>query len=284
MAGYGRAPNAIKLDLKPLEAHVDEQKLQDFKQLLKLSPIAPANFENSDPSVERRYGTPRDWLVKAKDHWLNNFDWRKHEERINSFPNFITEVHDDVGHNLTIHFVALFSKRQDAIPIALYHGWPGSFLEFLHILDLLKQKYSPDDLPYHVIVPSIPGYAYSSGPPLNYDYDLENATAALHNLMIGLGFETGYLTQGGDLGSAICRHLAANFDACKGMHINFAPMSRPRNADQLPMDDIEREALSRGLWYRDVDTAYALEHGNRTATIGFCLAASPLALLSWDVF
>lgn len=281
MAEYGKLPRETTLNVKTFEARVDEQKLQDFKQLLKLSPIAPANYENSNPSVERRYGMPRDWLVAAKNEWLNNFDWRAHEKRINSFPNFTADIKDDLGNTLTIHFVALFSKNPDAIPIALFHGWPGSFLEFLQILDLAKEKYSPQDLPYHLVAPSIPGYAYSSGPPLHDDYSIEDAAAALNNLMIGLGFGNGYLAQGGDLGSTVSRHLAANFKVCKGMHLNFAAMPRPRNADELPVDKIEQEAMKRGLWYRDVECAYALEHGTRTATIGFALSASPLALLSW---
>lgn len=159
-------------------------------------------------------------------------------------------------------------------------GWPGSFLEFLQILDILKSKYTPDTLPYHIIVPSIPGYAYSSGPPIDQDYGLENATEALDNLMSGL-FPQGYLAQGGDLGSFISRQQAVHCKNCKGAHFNFAPISRPESADQLEMSQIEKDALQRGLWFRDVASAYAHEHGTRTATIGHALASSPVALLSW---
>lgn len=281
MADYSKAPSGVKLDLKPFKAHVDDQKLQDFKTLLKLSPVAPPNWENSDKSVERRYGMPRDWILNAKEYWLNKFDWRKHEDYINSFPNYAAQVKDDAGHTFDVHFVALFSEKQDAIPIGLYHGWPGSFLEFLQILELLKSKYSPKDLPYHVIVPSIPGYTYSSGPPLDFDFGLEDAADTLHNLMLGLGFGSGYIAQGGDLGSMISRYLAANKDECKGMHLNFAPLPRPENADELPLEKVEQEALPRAQWFRDIGSAYSLEHGTRTATIGHALSASPVALLSW---
>jgi pimeloyl-ACP methyl ester carboxylesterase len=258
MADYSKPPSGVKLQLKPFKAHVDEQKLQDFETLLKLSPVAPANYENSHPSVNRRYGTPRDWLLNAKDQWLNKFDWRKHEDYINSFPNYTAQVKDDAGNDLTIHFTALFSQKSDAIPLALYHGWPGSFLEFHQILELLKKKYSPQDLPYHVIVPSLPGYGYSSGPPLDFDFGIENASEALNNLMVGLGFGSGYIAQGGDLGSMVSRYQAANCEACKGMHLNFSPISRPKNADELPIEKIEQEALARGLWFRDVAQAYSV--------------------------
>lgn len=281
MADYSKPPSSVKVSLKPFKAHVDEQKIQDFKTLLKLSPIAPPNYENSDKSVDRRYGMPHSYLTNAKDHWLNTFNWRTHEDKINSYPNFTADVQDDAGNPLNIHFIALFSQKADAIPLALYHGWPGSFLEFFKILDLLKSKYSPQDLPYHIIVPSIPGYAYSSDPPKNFDFGLENAAEALNNLMVGLFPSSGYIAQGGDLGSMISRYQAANCEACKGMHLNFAPMPRPQNADDLPMETIEKESIGRGMWFREIGSAYSLEHGTRTATIGFCLSASPLALLSW---
>jgi len=281
MADYGKVPSGSTIDVKPFKAHVEERKLQDFKTLLKLSPIGPPTYENSDKSVERRYGTPRDWLIEAKEHWLNQFDWRKHEDHINSFPNFTAKVQDDLGNDITIHFAALFSEKTNATPIALFHGWPGSFLEFLPILDLLKQKYKPSELPYHVIVPSLPGYAYSSGPPLNMDYGIENASMALDNLMQGLGFSSGYLCQGGDLGSFVSTHLALNSPACKGIHLNLYPVAPPANVNELPMSDVEQQALPRGKSFSEVGRGYSNEHGTRTATIGHALSASPLALLSW---
>lgn len=283
MADFSKPPASSTLKITPYKAHVEQQKIDDFKTLIKLSPVAPANFENSDPSVAgpRRYGVPRDWILNAKDHWLNKFDWRQHEDHINSFPNFTANVKDDLGNDLNIHFVALFSEKEDAIPIALYHGWPGSFLEFLPILQLIKKKYTPKDLPYHIVVPSIPGYAYSSGPPLTGDYGLENAAEALNNLMSALFPTTGYLAQGGDLGSFVARYSAANCAACKGMHLNFNPMPRPTNADELPMSDIEKAAITRGLWFREQASAYAHEQGTRTATIGHVLSSSPMALLAW---
>jgi len=279
MADFAKLPSSNALNVKPFHARVDEQKISDLKQLLQLSPVAPANFENSRNG--RRYGVERDWLIKAKDYWLNGFDWRKTEAHINSFPNFTATVKDDQGYDIDIHFIALFSQRADAVPVAFFHGWPGSILEFLGILDILTKRYTPETLPYNVIVPSLPGYAFSGSPTMEYDFALENASEALNNLMIGLGYESGYLAQGGDLGSFVSRHLTANCAACKGSHVNFSPMGKPKNAEELPLDPIEQEALPRGLWFRDEAMAYALEHGQRTATIGFALSASPLALLSW---
>lgn len=279
MADFAQLPKGATLNVKPFNVNIEEQRIQDLKQLLKLSPIAAANFENS--SNGRRYGIEREWLITAKDYWLNGFDWRHTESHINSFPNFTASVKDQSGHELDIHFIALFSQKADAIPLAFFHGWPGSILEFLPILDILKKKYTPQDLPYHIIVPSLPGYAFSGNPPLDRDYDVQEASNALDRLLVGLGFESGYLAQGGDLGSFVSRHLAATATSCKGMHLNFSPMRPPDNMHELAMSKTEQEALPRSQWFREVGMAYALEHGTRTSTIGFALGASPLALLSW---
>lgn len=280
MADYAQLPQGASPDIKPFKAHVEEEKLQLFKRLLELSPIAPAVFENTNAG--RRYGMKRQWLENAKKTWLNDFDWRKQEDRINSFPNFKAPVKDAAGNTIEIQFLALFSEKTDAIPLAFFHGWPGSICEFLDILDILKQRYSPKDLPYHIIVPSLPGYGYSSGPPLDKDYGIDVAAGALNNLMVGLGFGSGYLVQGGDLGSFMSRMLVMSSDACKGMHVNMMLMP-PLDETDPPPTDVERNALQKATEFIDTSYAFALEQGTRPATIGLALSASPLALLSWYV-
>lgn len=278
MADYGKLPPGGTLHPKPFKAHADDEKLQQLKDLIRLSPIGPAVFENTNSG--QRYGMRRDWLTAAKKHWQTQFDWRKHEDRINSYPNFTVPVRDSDGNEIDLHFVALFSRKPDAIPVALYHGWPGSFLEFLDILDHVKSRWSPEDLPYHIVVPSLPGYAYSSGPPLDRDYTMREAAMCLDSLMTGLGFRA-YLAQGGDLGSYISRIQSAACDACKGCHLNMLDVPPPKNKDELHLEDIEREALPRGAEFRSTGFAYALEHGTKTATIGLVLSSSPIALLAW---
>jgi microsomal epoxide hydrolase len=277
MASFATLPSQATLPVKKFRAHVDEDKLQHFKKLLELSPIAPPVYENTH--VGRKYGISRDWLENAKKVWLNDFDWRKQEDRINSFPNFTAPVKDGKGNTIDIQFLALFSERPDAVPIAFFHGWPASLCEFLDILDILGTKYSPADLPYHVIVPSLPGYAYSANIPTDADYGIDTAAVALNNLMVGLGFGDGYLVQGGDLGSFISRFLAMGFDACKGMHVNM--MGIPAEALEGPTSEQEKIALARGAEFVDTSMAFVLEQGSRPATVGFVLSSSPLALLSW---
>lgn len=120
MAEFSTFPSSFQLDVKPFTARVEEQALQDFKQLIKLSPVGPRTFENGGLHG-RRYGVTNEWLVNAKDHWVNHFDWRRHEDQINSFPNFVAHVKDfnEEGHALDIHFIALFSQRKDAAPLLM---------------------------------------------------------------------------------------------------------------------------------------------------------------------
>jgi microsomal epoxide hydrolase len=279
MADYSTLPPGATLQPKPFKAHVPEEKLQLLKDLVKLSPIAAPTFENTNAG--RHFGMNRDWLANAKEEWTTKFDWRKQEDRINASPNFTVLVKDDSGIEIDVHFLALFSKKKDAIPIAFYHGWPGSILEFIDLLELLKKKYpTAEELPYHVIVPSLPGYAFSSGPPLDQDYSIAQAAMCLDKLMRGLGFSK-YLAQGGDLGSFVSRHQASTSDACVGMHLNMVSMGAPENKDKLEINEAEAKAMPRGKEFMETGGAYAIEHGTRTATIGLALAASPIALLSW---
>lgn len=144
---------------------------------------------------------------------------RRHcEDKINSFPNFITPVSLSEGEDYDIHFVALFSQKADAIPIILTHGWPGSFLEFLPILSLMREQYTPETLPYHLIVPSVPGYAFSAPPPLDKDFDTEIVAQLLNQLMLNLGFGSGYVAQGGDIGAKVSRILGVKYESCKAVH------------------------------------------------------------------
>lgn len=114
--------------------------------------------------------------------------------------------------------MALFSQKPDAIPLLCLHGWPGNFLEFYSIMEILAQRYTPETLPYHIVVPSLPGYAFSSPPPLTRDFQLQNIASIMNTLMIELGFGNGYAVQGGDIGSKVSRVMAATFDTVKAIH------------------------------------------------------------------
>lgn len=218
--GFDKIPSGAKGKPEPFKLNVSDTELSDFKTLLKLSPVAPETWENKTSTREagKYFGVTRDWLVNAKQTWLETFDWREHEAYINSFPNFKIPITAGLNEPLSIHFAALFSEKKDATPVIFLHGWPGSHLEFLPMLDLLRTKYTAETLPFHAIVPSLPGYTLSSGPPAGQDFTTMDAARVLNQMMIDLGFGSGYIAQGGDVGYFLCRQLSVAHDECKAIH------------------------------------------------------------------
>lgn len=218
--GFDNLPAGATGKAEPFQLIVPDTQLADFKALLRLSPVGPETWENKTSTRDegKNFGITRDWLVNAKTTWLEKFDWRDHESHINSFPNFKIPINDGDDEPLSIHFTALFSRKKDATPIIFMHGWPGCFLEFLPMLELLRTKYTADTLPFHVVVPSLPGYGLSSGPPTDNDYSESDAARALNQVMVELGFGGGYIAQGGDVGHAIARRLSVAHDECKAYH------------------------------------------------------------------
>lgn len=293
---YSTIPPNSTNDPFPFRVSIPESQLSEMATLLQLSKIPAPTYESLQE--DGRFGVTHKWLTEAKDYYLNHFSWfvpsppfpfsllttflrRECEAHINSFPHFKVPISNG-GETLDIHFVALFSEQQDAIPILLLHGWPGSFLEFLPILNIIKSRYTPATLPYHLIVPSLPGYAFSQTPPLDHDFQIQDVARFMNQLMLDLGFGTGYVVQGGDIGSKVARVLAAEHEACKAVHLNFGIMLKePRGIDERSITDGEKIGLQRAEKFKSTGSAYALLHATRPSTISFALASSPLALLAW---
>lgn len=192
---------------------VSDDEYASFQQLIQLSRLGPQTWDNS--FEDGRYGVSHKWLSAAKAYWLQNFDWRAQEARINSFPNYKMNVEDAKG-DVEIHFAALWSRNDTAPAVVLLHGWPGSFLEFLPALQLIKTRYG-DDLPFHVIAPSLPGYTLSSGPPTNQAWTAADGARIVNSAIKQLGFDK-YIVQGGDVGSWIASLLATTYDSVIGIH------------------------------------------------------------------
>lgn len=199
---------------KPFTLNVSEQDISEWRQLLQLSKLAPPTWEGEQS--DRRFGVTHKWLSETKDYWLNKFDWRAQEAHINSFPNYKMQIED-----VDVHFVALFSEKKDAIPIVFLHGWPGSFIEFLPMCALIREQYSAKDLPYHIIVPSLPGYTLSTVQSVEKEWTLGDSARITNQLMLNLGFDK-YLAQGGDVGSFLSRFLSQSYDACVGCHGEYS--------------------------------------------------------------
>ncbi|KAI8192208.1 putative epoxide hydrolase [Colletotrichum sp. SAR 10_77] len=231
------------LETRAFRLSTPPEALQELRDLVRLSKLGPRTYENS--YAGGKYGVEYEWMAEAKERWAEGFDWTAVEARVNEFPNIKAKVVDDDGATYSIHFIGLFSQKKDAIPLMCIHGWPGSFLEFIGFLSALKAKYTSENLPYHVIVPSLPGYAFSDSPPVDRDWTLQDSARLLHKLMEGMGFEGGYAVQGGDIGSYTARIMARTYDSCKVLHLNFCAMTCPDEAADTPLEGYEREALER---------------------------------------
>ncbi|KAI1733656.1 Alpha/Beta hydrolase protein [Xylaria scruposa] len=277
---FGVIPDNTPTNPEPFTLHVAEEELAALGDLLRLSKIGPPTWWNqqNDP----QYGVSRQWLIGAKETWLKSFDWRKHENYINSFPNFKLPVSDPEAGRVDVHFAALFSAKRDAIPLLFLHGFPASFAEFLPMLELLVDKYTPETLPYHVIVPSLPDYGLSRSANQQAEMTLTQAARIMNQLMLDLGFGQGYVVQGGDLGSMLSRIMSAEYESCKAFHVNMLvadPALKAPSPDMLSSE--ESQIIQRTETWRQTGLAYALEHGTRPATVGLAISASPLAMLAW---
>ncbi|KAK3949565.1 Alpha/Beta hydrolase protein [Pseudoneurospora amorphoporcata] len=290
---FSTLPSGVKVQPTPFHISVSDSDLSQLRSLIQQAVIPPEQFYNKHANAATgKFGITRDWLVTARDHWLNKYDWRAQESFINSFPQFQqTVVGPSSGQTFSLHFAALFSRRPDAIPVILMHGWPGSFLEFIPMLDLLRERYTPETLPYHVIVPSIPDYGFSTRLPSDCalaELTTDFAAEAMNELMLSLGFDEsstgGYVAQGGDVGYALARAMANNHAACRASHLNmfmFTPDQWAACQTTEPLSEREERLMSGTRAWMKQGSAYAYEHGTRPSTIALTLGTNPVAMLAW---
>ncbi|KAL6362513.1 hypothetical protein LRP88_03796 [Fusarium phalaenopsidis] len=281
-APWGQLPPSVTISVQPTQLSIPRKVVKSFERDISQQRDFKITWENSQ--TDRRFGVDHEWMTTALQHWRDKFSWRDVEASINRHPHFMTNLTVDTT-ELQIHFMALFSKKTDAIPIAFFHGWPGSFLEFMDIFDTVKSRYDPESSPYHLIVPSLPGFAFSSGPPIDSNWGIANTSAAMDGLLQGLGFGKGYVAQGGDIGSFVAQTLALSSSSCKAVHLNFIPSVQPPGVPD-PHNDTsltpqDRQVLGRSQEFVNTKQAYALEQGTRPATLGFVLSHNPVGLLAW---
>ncbi|MGF6722212.1 pimeloyl-ACP methyl ester carboxylesterase [Paraburkholderia sp. GAS41] len=229
-------------------------------------------------------GVPLAMIQELARHWSTDYDWRKCEAKLNSYPNFVTEID-----GLDIHFIHVRSKHENAMPLIVTHGWPGSVIEQLKIIDPLTNPTahgaSASDA-FHLVIPSLPGYGFS-GKPTETGWGPERTARAWVQLMKRLGYEK-FASQGGDLGAIVSNVMAKQAPPeLLGIHVNL-PATLPLEIvkalqDNMPtpanLNNEERHAYEQ-LVVLQKRRAYALEQGTRPQTL-YGLADSPIALASW---
>jgi pimeloyl-ACP methyl ester carboxylesterase len=266
----------------PFSFHATDEDLADLKRR-----IAATRWPSRELVDDATQGVQLATIQKLADYWLNEHDWRKVEARINSYPNFITNI-DGVG----IHFIHVKSKHPNALPVIITHGWPGSVIEQLKIIEPLTNPTAfggSESDAFDVVIPSMPGYGFS-GKPTETGWGPERIASTWATLMNRLSY-TRYVAQGGDWGAQIVDFMGAQAPAgLLGIHTNMAG-AIPPDIDQAALagapapaglDDEERAAFDHVSFFYKHGLGYANEMGNRPQTL-YALEDSPVGLAAWII-
>jgi pimeloyl-ACP methyl ester carboxylesterase len=258
-------------EIVPFRVHVADEDLADLRDRLARTRWAePATVEDWSQ------GVPLPYLQDLCRHWADGYDWRAREARLNTFPQFRTEL-DGLG----IHFLHVRSPEPGALPLVITHGWPGSVVEFLEVIGPLTDPAAhggdPSDA-FHVVCPSLPGYAWSDKPTAA-GWGVDRIARAWATLMARLGYDR-YGAQGGDWGSAVTTALA-QVDAAHlaGIHLNMA-VAGPAPEDGEPTAS-ETEALAAMSHYMEKESGYSQQQSTRPQTLGYGLVDSPVGQCAW---
>ena len=259
------------MDINAFEINFSDVEIQNVK-----TKVASFPWHEMPKDGGWSFGTNIDYMKKLADYWTKEYDWKSQEVRLNQFPNYKTKVDD-----LDIHFIIKKSSSTKAIPLILIHGWPGSIVEFLEIIDPLcePEKYgNNNEVCFDIIAPSIPGFAFSGKPenPIG-----PRRIASIFNKLMTekLGYKK-YVAQGGDWGSAISTWLGFDHSKnCKGIHINMLPA---RHIDG-PQTEEEKS------WDRQFSKDYVSQSGyfaiqsTKPQTLSYAMMDSPVGVAAWII-
>jgi pimeloyl-ACP methyl ester carboxylesterase len=258
-------------ELEPFSIEVPASEIDDLRARLHRTRWPEAATVN-----DWSQGVPLDYLRNLCRYWLDEYDWSSREKYLNSFPQFRTEI-DGLG----IHFLHVPSPHADALPLVLTHGWPGSFVEFLEAVGPLADPSAHGGDPadaFHVVVPSLPGYAFSDKPSAS-GWNIERTARAWAALMARLGYDR-YGAQGGDWGSMVTTSIGQQDpDHVAGIHLNMV-IGFP-SPDDGEMTEREQAALASVKDYMDHDSGYSKQQSTRPQTLGYGLVDSPAGQCAW---
>jgi pimeloyl-ACP methyl ester carboxylesterase len=259
--------------IETFDIHVDDEVLDDLRQRL-----SRTRFPDQISGTGWEYGIPIDFLRELVEYWRDTFDWRTHEARLNGLNN-----HKTVIDGQSIHFVHARSTHDDALPLLVVHGWPGSIIELLDIIPRLVDPEAHDGEAadaFHVVAPSLPGYGFS-GVTNEPGWDSWRIARAFVELMRRLGY-TRYAAQGGDWGAQVATRIALlDPEHCVAIHLNMPLATRPE--EQVPLTDDDKADLAAMQHFQREESGYAAEQSTKPQTIGAALNDSPAGLLAWIV-
>ncbi len=259
-------------DIRPFRIDIPQSDIDDLKDRL-----ARTRWPDMLDGVGWNYGAPLDYVKELAEYWRTKYDWPVHEARLNEFPQFTTTID---GEN--VHFLHVRSPEPDAMPLLVTHGWPGSIAEFMRIIDPLTNPaaHGGDKKDaFHVVAPSIPGFAFS-GPTKQTGWHMRRVADAFAQLMARLGYER-YFAHGGDWGAGISRDLGLRDpDHVAGVHLTML-VTIPAAEDFSNLTPDEQKRLMRGQQFRTEGMGYFMLQSTKPQTLAYGLADSPAGQLAW---
>ena len=223
-----------------------------------------------------RYGASRDYMERLRDYWLNDYDWPAAVGHLNRLSHARIDMGAFGGRDdFHLHAVHLKSSRADARPLLIAHGWPGSIVEFDAIFERLAEPEDAGAPAFHVVAPSLPGYAWSDKPASPVG---PKAVAGLYDgLMQALGYDD-YIYQGGDWGSVIGGWIGLEADHCAAVHLNGYGL---RAHDMRPHTDEDRKWFEWAQRIRSQETAYLQLQGTKNQSLAYAMMDSPMGVAAW---
>jgi pimeloyl-ACP methyl ester carboxylesterase len=271
--GLARAGSAFANPaIAPFTYHAPQGALDDLRQRL-----AHARWPERETANDWSQGAPLVKLRALVEYWRTDYDWRRCEATLNGFEQYRTEID-----GLNVHFLQVRSPHADALPLIITHGWPGSVLEFLKIIDPLTNPTTHGGRAqdaFHVVAPSLPGFGFSDK-PAERGWNPDRIAGAWAVLMRRLGYGR-YVAQGGDWGAVVTTKLAQQRPAgLAGIHLNF-PLVFPQPIPTTGLSAAEQRAADALRRFQAEGFGYFIEQATRPQTIGYALADSPVGQAAW---
>jgi pimeloyl-ACP methyl ester carboxylesterase len=260
------------MDIREFTVDIPQEQLDELRRR-----ILATRWPSKELVDDRSQGVQLATIEALARYWANDYDWRQCEAKLNALPQFVTEID-----GVEIHFINARSTHEDALPLVMTHGWPGSVIELLEVIGPLTDPSAhggrAEDA-FDLVLPSLPGYGFSAE-PTEVGWDVGRIASAWAELMRRLGYDR-YIAQGGDVGAAVTDAMGRQApEGLVGIHVNL--LRTALSDDGLPADsEQERAAMDAVTTFRTNGFGYFLEQSTRPQTIGYAALDSPIALAAW---
>ena len=259
-------------EITPFRIAASDEELADLQRRLRAT-----RWPDAQTVEDWSQGIPLDYVKEVCSYWSEKYDWREREARLNQSPGFLSEI-DGVD----IHFLHIRSPEENAMPLVMTHGWPGSIVEFQKVIGPLcdPSAHGGDAADaFHIVCPTLPGYGFS-GKPTQPGWGVDKIGGAWTKLMARLGYER-YAAQGGDWGSMVTTAVGVQDpDHCLGIHLNM-PVAIPDPETMGDLTDKEKATLASLGHYQEHESGYSKQQSTRPQTIGYSLVDSPAGQAAW---